>query len=285
MCCSGAYYLASSASKIISFSPTNEIGSIGVLIAYLSWKKFDERIGIKEIVITSSNAPNKYPDPETESGAKVIQDRVDAIERIFYKRISEGRGVSIKDIAEKFGRGGVLVSYDPDSDRPDAVTVGMIDEVLGINISENTKSKTMTTEENSMPTLAELMESDSGVRAEVEARDQSTEDRARTSERDKHTTLISKVAPYLTSEYPEKIKTLAVKVLKGESKLEVLEGAVLFYDAEAEEKKTRSAVEETAGTEETSSTQVPKESENGEVNNDADLNAVIEADKRRRGLK
>jgi ClpP class serine protease len=129
---SAAYWLASAADKIYADAPTSETGSIGVLVATYDWSKWEEKIGIKEIVITSSNAPDKAPDPATEHGRDTILARLDALERIFYARVSEGRGVTADHIAGHFGKGGLLVASDPSPDHEDAIRAGMIDGLLAV---------------------------------------------------------------------------------------------------------------------------------------------------------
>jgi ClpP class serine protease len=132
---SAAYWISAPANKILATSPTSEMGSIGVLVATYDWSSFEEKIGIKEVVITSSNAPEKYPDISTEHGRNTIKSQLDALERIFYSRVSEGRGVTNKHIAEHFGRGGLLVAQDPSAEHEDAIRAGMIDGLIDDDIS------------------------------------------------------------------------------------------------------------------------------------------------------
>ena len=127
---SAAYWISTPANKIFARSCVDLIGSIGVLVATYDWSKWEENIGIKEVVITSSNAPDKYPDIATQHGRETIKNQLDAFERIFYSRITESRGYDAKYIAERFGRGGMMVAGDPDIDKDDAVRVGMIDGVM-----------------------------------------------------------------------------------------------------------------------------------------------------------
>jgi ClpP class serine protease len=124
---SAAYYISVPANKILAVSPSSEIGSIGVLVATYDWSKWEESVGIREVVITSSNAPDKHPDVSTERGKNTIKAELDAMERVFYSRISESRGVTTKHIAKHFGRGGILVAQDPSAEHEDAIRAGMID--------------------------------------------------------------------------------------------------------------------------------------------------------------
>jgi ClpP class serine protease len=117
---SAAYWLASAADEIVATSPSAMTGSIGVLITQ---KSQDE----KTVRIVSTNAPEKNTEDGSKESLKILQDRADALERIFLERVSTGRGVTVETVKKKFGRGGVLVAEDPDKSKPDAISVGLID--------------------------------------------------------------------------------------------------------------------------------------------------------------
>lgn len=129
---SGAYWLATAADKIVATSPAAETGSIGVRVLIIDFSKMDARLGIKEIHIVSKNAPDKVADAATKEGLTVWQERLDALERVFISRVSTGRNVSIETVEKTFGRGGLLIAQDPDASKSSALSVGMIDGVLGI---------------------------------------------------------------------------------------------------------------------------------------------------------
>ena len=275
MCASGGYYLAAAFPKITSSAPTNEIGSIGVLVVYVSYKAADEKYGVKEITITSKNAPNKAPDPETKQGRNVIQDRVDAMERIFYQRISEGRGVSVKDIADRFGQGGLLVSYDPDSTKPNAMSAGMIDSVMGIKLKKQEGKK-------KMATLAEVVQTDPGVGLEVKGREDEAFKKGQQSGKDSANERIKRVSAFLAADaYPKAIRDLAVKVLEGTSEFSALEGAVAFYDAAKEDAALKEANTETP---KDTLPAAPPAVDVTNVASENDLAALLARDKGRFGL-
>ena len=129
MIASGGYWIASQASKIVAMSPGAETGSIGVIIVGYDFTDALKKIGIKKHYIVSENAPRKAATLETKKGRNILQDRVDSIERVFMSRIAEGRKISIEVVRETFGRGDVLIAEDPDLDKEDALSVGMIDKV------------------------------------------------------------------------------------------------------------------------------------------------------------
>lgn len=127
---SAGYYLATAATKIEAMSPLVITGSIGVIIAGLDFTDAMAREGVKRIKIISSNAPNKGADPATPQGALVHQNEVDAIERVFIRKVAEGRGTTDQDVIDNFGKGGILIANDPDPSKPDALKAGMIDSVM-----------------------------------------------------------------------------------------------------------------------------------------------------------
>ena len=144
MMASAAYWLSSVASKIIATSAVAETGSIGVIITAVDFSKAYEERGIKIVKIVSKNAPKKAPNIAKKEGRNVLQDRVDAIERVFIKRVAEGRNITQHKVIEDFGRGGLLIAEDPDKKMDNAVSVGMIDEVVNFDI----KTVQESTEEN-----------------------------------------------------------------------------------------------------------------------------------------
>jgi hypothetical protein len=109
---------------------------------YTDYTQYDAEKGIKDIGIVSKNAPLKNPDTATAEGFKAYQERLDAIERVFIGRVSEGRGVSVETVEKDFGRGAVLVAQDPDPEQTSALSVGMIDKVIGaISAGSDRKKK------------------------------------------------------------------------------------------------------------------------------------------------
>ncbi len=128
---SAAYWIGSAVGpgNIYSSSPANIIGSIGVRAAILDKSDRDKASGVKKYDFVSKNAPNKLEDPKTEAGRKEIQGQIDAMERVFHARVAAGRGISADYVAEKFGQGGCFVAQDPDTSKPCAMSVGMIDAI------------------------------------------------------------------------------------------------------------------------------------------------------------
>jgi len=114
MAASAAYWIASQASEIVASSPTDDVGSIGVVAEYLPSEG-------DSIVITT--AKNKRPDIESVEGRSAIMRNMSDIHNIFVARVSAGRGVSAEIVdSDAFGAGWVITAS---SGKP----VGMVDRI------------------------------------------------------------------------------------------------------------------------------------------------------------
>jgi ClpP class serine protease len=252
-CLSGAYWLSAPAHKILANTPTSEFGSIGVLVATYDYSKWEENIGIKEVVITSSNAPDKHPDVSTEHGRDTIKARLDALERIFYSRVSEGRGVTNEHIAGHFGKGGMLVAQDPSAEHEDAIRSGMIDGLAtdGATTYEE-PAENPSLEGNNTPaqagtggsamTLQEFMAQNPAAKTEVE----NLVNEAREKAKAEYSARVDRVLPIIQSaEYPANIKTIACNVLAGKEEMAAFTATVAVFDAGKERGKSAAAQGET----------------------------------------
>lgn len=108
MTCSAAYWLASQARRIIC-GPAAILGSIGVRCTLMDDSGAQEKLGLREIEIVSSRAPNKRGTPIDEDVRARIQAELDALEDVFVRQVAAGRGVSVEKVLADYGAGGVLV--------------------------------------------------------------------------------------------------------------------------------------------------------------------------------
>ncbi len=112
---SAAYGIAAVApGKIIATNRAAMFGSIGVAATYF----VDEHL----VDIASTEAPKKRPDVTTEEGKAVVREELDAIHELFVEAIAKGRGTTVADVNENFGRGAVLLADE-------AKELGMIDAI------------------------------------------------------------------------------------------------------------------------------------------------------------
>lgn len=119
--CSGAYWIASAAQRIV-VSDLATLGSIGVVLAVTDRRKADERAGISRVEFVSSQSPGKRPDVETDEGKRRVQKMVDDLGAVFVEAVAKHRKVSVETVISKFGKGGVEVGAN-------AVKLGMADAV------------------------------------------------------------------------------------------------------------------------------------------------------------
>lgn len=140
---SAGYWLASAADDVV-IAETAEAGSIGVAALYVDWSKFDERIGIREIQIISSQSPNKNKDPATPAGLALIQARVDALADVFIDRVALQRGVARDTVLADFGQGDMIVGEGA-VDAGLADRIGTFDALLAEMANPQRRSFNMTT--------------------------------------------------------------------------------------------------------------------------------------------
>lgn len=280
---SAGYYLASAAHEIHSTSATNEIGSIGVMVAGLDFSKMMEKDGVKKVVIVSKNAPDKNLNIGDEKAQKILQERVDTFEQFFLKRISEGRGLKTDFIAKNFGRGGLLISKNPQEGEPDALSVKMIDKVLNISQSTGATSapvKINAKQEEQM-TLAEYLAANPAIKAEFDQLIKAGHDKGLTAGhkagQEEVEGRIKKAFAFMgkDSVYPVRIQSLAIAVIKGEKSMEALEAVVEVHDMNEEEKKSVEAKKETNKTGESPPASPDGKKIDGKVRDEESLKAGI----------
>ena len=102
---SGAYWLASAADEVV-IDDTALVGSIGVVVEVAIRKAVD---GEKRYTITSSNAPNKRPDLETEEGRGEIAKSINALGEVFAAKVARNLGVDPEQVPAMGDHGGLRV--------------------------------------------------------------------------------------------------------------------------------------------------------------------------------
>lgn len=294
---SAGYWIAVGANKIIASSPSSETGSIGVIVVGFDITKMLDNEGIKRVVIVSKNAPKKHDDIGKKAGRDRIQDRIDALERVFISRVAGGRKVTIEHVKEKFGQGGLLIAQDPDSNLDDALSVNMIDEVKSLvaaiidgdlspvakvdrqgATSDDSKPNNHPAKERKKMDLNQAIAEHPGIGVEVEAKEKASYEKGAQAAGDSKIAMIKKASVYLQadSSYPPAIKNLALKVLSGESNIDSLEGAVTAFDAAKEEDDANAAAKETKANGETPAETTPALSTDGIIKDEADLQAAAQ---------
>lgn len=121
MAASGAYWIASAASRII-VNDSSLVGSIGVVASVRDNRAAQERQGVKQIEIVSTKSPYKRPDAATEAGRAQILEVIDALAEVFIGRVAAFRGITADQVVAKYGQGKILPA-------PQALAAGMADEI------------------------------------------------------------------------------------------------------------------------------------------------------------
>lgn len=130
---SAAYGIASQADTIEAVNSMASVGSVGV-VATLFKSKFRTEV-------TSSNAENKRPDPDTEEGRAVIRAHIDQIESEFISAIARGRKREEATVRESFGRGAMFLAAQ-------ATERGMIDGTMAVDAPSATPTAAATASDN-----------------------------------------------------------------------------------------------------------------------------------------
>jgi signal peptide peptidase SppA len=153
MCCSAAYALCCTASKIF-VTQFGVIGSIGALVMHADMSGKYAKEGVNITIISSAARKAETADiaPLTDEAARDLQHRVDVVGERFVEAVAKARGLSSASV---FGLQGTILQGD------DAVAAGLADAVGTIDavvmaaasaasgntarsgISANSRSKTM----------------------------------------------------------------------------------------------------------------------------------------------
>jgi ClpP class serine protease len=136
---SAAYTLIAQADKISAFNEASGVGSVGIATR----REIDEN----EVIITSTEAPNKAPDVTTEAGKAVVREQLDAVHEILASSIAKGRSTTIEKVNSDFGRGTMILAGE-------AIKRGMMDNIAG-SIPQVSAPVAATTAAPSAPVAAE----------------------------------------------------------------------------------------------------------------------------------
>jgi capsid assembly protease len=112
---SGAYWLASACNEVVA-SPTAFLGSIGVVLGVRPQPQGGR------VQVVSSGAPLKRQELLSAAGMTALQEKADAIEKVFVDAVAAHRRTTPAKVLDTFGRGGTLVAAR-------ALEVGMADRI------------------------------------------------------------------------------------------------------------------------------------------------------------
>ena len=154
---SGAYWLTSQAQSI-SAGRVAEIGSIGVYSVYYDWTGWEEKNGIKAVVIRSGEHKGMGMDTITDNQIAAVQEIIDDLADQFVNSVAAGRNKSAETI-KKLATGKLWIADK-------ARELGLIDTVTvkENNNNQNTGESVMANE-----TQTETNQSEAEIKAKVEA--------------------------------------------------------------------------------------------------------------------
>jgi len=127
LCASAAYWLASQAGEILAIKSA-DIGSIGVFMAHTDCSKFNEMQGMKVTYIYAGEykVEGNSDEPLSDEAKAHYQSEVDDIHQQFMKAVARGRGTSMDDVHENFGKGRCMPATA-------AKKCGMIDDIMKLD--------------------------------------------------------------------------------------------------------------------------------------------------------
>lgn len=104
-----AGYLIAAAADSVRISSSALAGCLGTMLAFWNTEKMDAELGIEEVVLVSSQTPNKHPDPTAADGRAQLQRMLDAQAAVMLEAIAGFRGLTVDALLTNSGRGDVLV--------------------------------------------------------------------------------------------------------------------------------------------------------------------------------
>ena len=130
---SGAYWIASAASKVFITGDTTAVGSIGVIAKHVDVSKAQEMRGVKVTDITAGKykaiaSPNA---PLSQEGRQSLQEIVDHIYSVFVNDVGRNRGASPEQVLKNMADGRLYLGQK-------AVDAGLVDGIatLGKLVSQ-----------------------------------------------------------------------------------------------------------------------------------------------------
>ena len=127
---SAAYALAASADSITASNRAARVGSIGIVAGF--------SIDPTRVEVTSTKAPKKRPDVQTEEGKSAVREEIDALHELFVDAIATGRRVTADKVNAEYGQGATMLADD-------ALKRGMIDAIAGTPLRVVKSARTQTT--------------------------------------------------------------------------------------------------------------------------------------------
>jgi signal peptide peptidase SppA len=180
---SGAYWLTSQARNIAA-NKTSEIGSIGVYSVYYDWTKFEEKMGIKAIVIRSGEHKGMGLDAITDSQVAAVQEVIDGLAVQFIESVARGRKKEVKQIND-LATGKLWLAED-------AKKLGLIDNIQSQKTDTNVNPQQQQADKKNVnPNNGELIMDDKEIQTKVDQAAETAKTKVITDEKKRLTDLKS----------------------------------------------------------------------------------------------
>lgn len=248
MAASAAFWLASQTDKIVAVGRTSSAGSIGVAAEFIDRSAQDKTNGVKRVILTSTDAPQKRLDITTAAGQKQTINRLDEIHTVFVDHIVRGISsrhpeINTEFVNKNFGKGSVMAADA-------ALKVGMIDEIESLQASEHRKKKssmkafdnpiqtsiqdtptTQDTEDTMIKMLSDFLASSPEAQTDFDTLIAEAKTEAIKAEREETESLYKLVSPIMKSkEYDEDFSNWGFEVLARTRSMQSFNDQVTMYD-------------------------------------------------------
>lgn len=122
MCASGGYYIAAAA-DVVAAHPTTITGSIGVMMSAYNFRQLADRIGVKDVSVTSGENKNMLSPFHdlTEEQQAMLKGSIDEMYERFVSIVAEGRGLDVAEV-KKFADGRIFTATE-------AQKLGLVDQI------------------------------------------------------------------------------------------------------------------------------------------------------------
>jgi HK97 family phage prohead protease len=124
LCASAAFWIGSQCSELIAVRSA-DIGSVGVFMAHTDCSKFNEMNGLKVSYVFAGahKVEGNSNEPLSDEAKAYYQSEVDTIYRDFTQAVARGRGTTVHDVVQNYGKGRCMAA-------PMAKKFGLIDRIV-----------------------------------------------------------------------------------------------------------------------------------------------------------
>jgi len=241
---SSGILIASQANRIVAIGKMSMLGSVGVAGEFKDRTEADAKAGIKNVILTSTDAPEKRLSITTDEGQAKVIELMDEVHSAMVGHIARGRNLDPEFVNKNFGRGGTMAAER-------ALAVGMIDEIEGVPAKSKTQSTTKSftasksqpqtgepetlKNEKKMDTLAEFLASNPQAKVDHDAMILAAEQKGSDTKQAELKTYSAKVSPIVASgSYTKRITAAGLEVLSGERSLQSFDDMVAVFDENTE---------------------------------------------------